>query len=107
MQVRANSEANTLIVKPWLVRACRACMPIFSSWELAVSIMERYCFSPHHSKKLLGFMFFLCQATKCTPSLCLVGRSVLFTRALMYPLSAYTLAPFGNPNVNSYIGVRS
>src|SRR5437763_6363142 len=111
MQVKANSEANTLIAKPWLVRACKLCMPIFSSWLLAVSIEWRYSFRPHHSRKVLGFfMFFLCQlcqATRCTPSRLAVGRKVLFTRALMYPLSAYTAAPLGKPKVNSYIGVRS
>src|SRR5437763_8125005 len=107
MQVKANNEANTLIVNPWLVRACSACMPIFSNWELTVSIKGRYCFNPHHSSKLLGFMFFLCQATRCTPSRCLVGRKVLFTRALMYPLSPYTHAPLGKPKVSSYMGVRS
>src|ERR671938_1870448 len=107
MQVKANNEANTLIVKPWLVRACRAWMPIFSSWELTVSIKDRYCFSPHHSSKLLGFIFFLCHATKCTPSRCLVGRKLRLTRALTYPLSAYTHAPLGKPKVSSYMGVRS
>src|SRR5437763_10354145 len=107
MQVRANKEAMTLIDNPWLVRACKLCMPIFSSWELTVSIKGRYSLSPHHSMKLLGFMFFLCQATRCTPSRLIVGRKAPLTSLLMYPLSAYTHAPLGKPNVNSYIGVRS